>query len=108
MGESAWAARVSVIRLALAASVCGAGVVTGLWFGVWCAVLLPLYYFQDNQGRRFTERGLEKLPTKFQTIVTILATTALMNLAVISASIIWIIQGIYSGPYPSYPPSLNL
>ena len=74
--------------------------------GLAFATFGALRFFRNDRGEHLSERGLDSVPPRRKTAVSLLATIAAINLVWITMCTIQVIGGFYSDPYKPMPPAL--
>lgn len=75
-----------------------------LYVGTWSVTVCGLRFFVDSDGRRLTERGLDRLRPAMRNLVSTMATTAWCSLAVIMYSSLVTLTGLAAHRYPQHYP----
>ena len=70
------------------------------------ATLALIRFMKDDQGRTVVERGLDHLPPRRRTLLSLLALTGVTNLLLAIATVMVVVTGPYADPYPKMPDHL--
>jgi hypothetical protein len=70
------------------------------------ATLALIRFNKDDQGRTIVERGLEHMPSRRRTLVSLLALTGVTNTLLAIATVAVVVTGPYADPYPKLPAHL--
>ena len=71
--------------------------------GIAFATFGALRFFKDDKGRELTERGLDSMSSRRQTIVSTLALIGVLNIVWLSMTSIQAVIGFYADPYQPLP-----
>lgn len=78
------------------------------WAVLWGVIITAFWFRRDSHGHALTERGLDRLPPRMRTVVSLLATIAFVSLSsmVLEGVLIGALHVLQPQPYPALPKSL--
>lgn len=74
--------------------------------GMAFATFGALRFFKNDRGQEITERGLDHLPARRRSVVSILALAGVVQLVWLACTTVQVFGGFYAAPYNRLPPHL--